>query len=287
MKLAVSTIKALGKVITGDGNISPYRSGPQLVTFFNEYGGDTIYGGGFPSRWKFVEDELIRLNSSEPIRKIIEEIVNPAHYIDTEYDVRAVVEYLNKYLVYDKLRLIEDGMAYKIVDVSYNSNTQQQLINPDFLPTLNRTKLSHMFILEQVDKCREKIAKQDYDGAITNARSMMEAVCQELIIKSGEEVINYDGNLVKLYAQVKKCLNLDPSQKDLSDSLKQILTGLTSIVTGIAGISNIMGDRHARKYKPYEHHALFIINSANTLCGFLVSSFEYQKELSSSPESVE
>jgi hypothetical protein len=36
--------------------------------------------------------------------------------------------------------------------------------------------LSHAFIMEQIEKCRTKMNQGDYDGAITNARSLVEAV---------------------------------------------------------------------------------------------------------------
>ncbi len=42
MKIALRTIQALGKIITGESNISPYRSGPQLVEFFNQHGGNSL-----------------------------------------------------------------------------------------------------------------------------------------------------------------------------------------------------------------------------------------------------
>ncbi|HAT1659743.1 TPA: abortive infection family protein [Legionella pneumophila] len=280
MKILLSTIKALAKVITGDGGISPYRSGPMLVNLFNEYGGDAEYGSGFPSRWKFTEDQLIRLNDSEFIKKIIEEVVNPTHYIDTEYEVHTVVDYLNKYLVYDKIQLVKEGIVYKLKVYLGQSNSDQSLVDVNFTSTFNRDKLSHVFILEQIDKFQEKVESGDFDGAITNARSMVEGVFEELVIRSGACLQKHDGDLNKLYKQVKKCLNLDNTQPDLSQTLIQMLSGLNSIVSGIAGISNKMSDRHARKYKPQKHHALLAINSANTLCSFLISSFEYQKLIS-------
>ena len=58
MKISERTIKRLGEIITGDKALSPYRSGPKLVSFFNDFGTNHTYGDGFPSRWKFAEDCL-------------------------------------------------------------------------------------------------------------------------------------------------------------------------------------------------------------------------------------
>ena len=86
----------------------------------------------------------------------------------------------------------------------------------------------------------------------------------------------YDGNVNQLYKRVQKLLNLDPNRKDISDSLKQLLRGIVTIVAGIASIRNSMSDAHARSYKPSKHHAKLAVNSVYTICMFLLDSFEYQ-----------
>ncbi|MDX6459782.1 MAG: hypothetical protein QOE55_3479 [Acidobacteriaceae bacterium] len=71
MKLTLSdrSTRALEKLITGDkikGDrtkpdapaLTPYRSGPDLVNFFNEFAGNDSYGEGLPSRWRYVRDKL-------------------------------------------------------------------------------------------------------------------------------------------------------------------------------------------------------------------------------------
>jgi len=273
VKIASRTIQALGRVITGDGEMSPYRSGPRLVDFFNEYGGNVIYGQGFPSRWQFAEEQLQKLNGTDSIRDIIEDAVDPRHYMETEYDVSTVVEHLNKYLVYDGFEVVKEDLYYRVLAKSSHSITA-----PNFVNKFSTQKGSHAFILEQSDKCREKLGAKDYDGAITNARSMVEAVFEEILKQGNQDIPNHEGDLNKLYKAIKKQLNLEPGKNDLAETLKQTLSGLNSIVTGIAGISNKMGDRHARKYKPAKHHAILAINTAYALCEFLLSSLEYQKE---------
>jgi hypothetical protein len=38
MKISERTIKRLAEIITGDQALSPYGSGPKLVSFFNDFG---------------------------------------------------------------------------------------------------------------------------------------------------------------------------------------------------------------------------------------------------------
>ena len=86
----------------------------------------------------------------------------------------------------------------------------------------------------------------------------------------------YDGDLIKLYRRVQKLLNLEPGREDLETSLKQVLSGLTGIVNGIAGLSNRMGDRHVRSYRPSKHHAVLVVNAAKTMVSFLFDTQQYQ-----------
>ncbi len=270
LSISMKTIKAVAQVITGDKGLSPYHSGPQLVELFNGYGNDDAYGQGFPSRWAYAENCIKQFNSTPKISKIIEDAVDPRNYLDSDHDAEEAVSYLNEYLQYDSLKLYKLGLRYVLgsasgLSVEIEAKTESQ------------DPLSNEFIQEQIAKCREKNLNSDYDGAITNARALIEAVLIELESRiSGGRTV-YDGDLVKLYKRVGKLLNLEPGAKDLETSLKQILSGLNNVVNGIAGLRNKMGDAHVRTYKPKAHHARLAVNAANTLVDFLFETYDYQK----------
>ncbi|MBW2573438.1 MAG: hypothetical protein JRD87_09895 [Deltaproteobacteria bacterium] len=71
MKVSEHTISFLSSIITGDGGIAPYRSGPQLITFFNQFGSEEEYGSGFPSRWYYAEEKLREFNDSPKMELIV------------------------------------------------------------------------------------------------------------------------------------------------------------------------------------------------------------------------
>ena len=100
MKISEPTISSLSSIITGDGGIAPYRSGPQLVTFFNQFGSEEEYGSGFPSRWYYAEEKLREFNDSSKMELIVMASVDPRHFIGTEY----AVENLNSRQNYNKDR---------------------------------------------------------------------------------------------------------------------------------------------------------------------------------------
>jgi len=280
MRISDKTIEVLANVISGTGVFekAPYKSGPQLVDFFNGFGVGDIYGSGFPSRFSYNEDKLHQFNGTDTMKSIINAAIEPLDYnIDKgQYPNEAAI-YLNKALIRDGYKLVERNF-----ERLHGHHVEKELLGYEITAlnrdTINPEKtiaLSHSFIFDQINKCKKKLDNGDYDGAITNARSLSEAIQIEVIKKCGHEVPKYNGDLLKLYKSTKKALNLHP-EKDWADTVKQILTGLTSIVSGLAGISNMMADRHSRKYKPNKHHAGLAINAAFTFCEFLLDSYEYQ-----------
>lgn len=270
MKLSERTINAIGKIVTGDENLSPYHSGPQLVRLFNDYGANDIYGQGFPSRWQYAEDRLRSLNETAAIGALLCQILDPREFMDTEYKESDAADYINARLKYDGYEVVIDNGFAKIRDLSGVSVTCEH-------PFQGSEKEGHLFIDEQIKKAEKKIKEGDYDGAITNARSLLEAVLVELEQSIDKSSPQYDGDMTKLYKRVQKQLNLGPSRPDIDGSLKQVLSGLVSIVGGMSGLSNRMGDRHVRSYKPEKHHATLVVNTAKTMVNFLFETHQYQK----------
>lgn len=270
MKISERTINAVGKIVTGDEGLSPYHSGPQLVRLFNDYGANDVYGQGFPSRWQYAEDKLRALNDTPALSALLCEVLDPREFMDTNFRIEDACEYINKRLRYDGFEVVIDNGKAKVRDLHGASVECKH-------PFEGSEEEGHLFIDEQIKKSEKKIKEGDYDGAITNARSLLEAVLTELEKQMDSKAPAYDGDLVKLYRRVQKLLNLEPSRQDINDSLKQVLSGLSSIICGISGLSNRMGDRHVRTYKPSKHHAVLIVNAAKTLTNFLFETHRYQK----------
>lgn len=269
MKVSARTLEAIGRIITGDEKVSRYRGGPALVRLFNDYGANDEYGQGFPSRWKYAEDKLRDLNGSEAFAALLCEVMDPREFMDTEFKVQPALDYINQRLKYDGYEVLIDKGLAKI------RNLQGVQVEAKH-PFKGSTEQAHLFIDEQVSKMDRKVREEDYDGAITNARSLLEAVLQQLEQSLDPSSPSYDGDLPKLYKRVQKLLNLDPGRPDIDQSLRQVLSGFISIIQGLSSLSNKMGDRHVRTYKPSRHHAILVCNSAKSLCNFLFDTYAYQ-----------
>lgn len=274
MKVATQTIIALGRVATGDPipgqeAAAPYRSGRVLVQFFNEFGANAAYSNGFPSRKTFAEEQIAHLNGTPRLVELIEALFDPRHFIGHFPPVEALVEYVNERLRYDGYELTLVDEFYRVhartgggIEVEPRPHT----VDP----------LSHAYIREHVAKCDRKIREGDYDGAVTNARSLVETVLTTLERRLTPTPEQFDGDLPRLFKRVQKLLNLEPSRVDIADHLRTVLAGLSNIVHGIAPLRNAMSDAHVATFRPARHHAKLAVNAAKTLVDFLFDTYEAQ-----------
>lgn len=270
MELSVRSIQALGKIVTGDEGLSRYRSGPMLVRLFNEYGASDRYAPGFPSRWQYAEDKLHAINGTRMLPALIRSVFDPREFLDANLEAPPALDYLNQRLKYDGYELVKEGDFVKVREVN---GVIVDMTNP----FKGSEEDAHIFIEEQIQKSEAKIQDGDYDGAITNARALLEAVLTEIEKQFIPTASEYDGDLIKLYKRVQKNLNLDPSRTDIDSTLKQVLSGLVSVTSGLAGLRNKMSDAHVGSYKPKKHHAVLVVNASKTLANFLFDTLAYQK----------
>ena len=118
----------------------------------------------------------------------------------------------------------------------------------------------------------------DPEGAITSARTLLEAVCKHIL---DEDEILYEDkdDMPKLYRRVAKHLNLSPSQHT-ERLFRQILGGCHAIVEGLGSIRNKLGDAHAggkKIVRPASRHAELAVNLAGAMAQFLVATREVRK----------
>jgi len=236
MKISEFTLNHLAKAICGDVTYMPYLKGYELVLLFNKYGFNETYGQGFPSRWKYTEDKLRELNGKDSVRKIIEECIDPRRFHDLEIAVEDAVMQLNDFLKYNKYEIRKVGDSYKVTDakgVIIQAETTKEI--------------GHEFVNEQIEKCKRKILEEDFNGAITNARSLIEAIFIEIIERSEGKETKNDGNVENQWSRVKKIMKLEIDKDTLPDYVIQILSGIDTAIKGLAGLSNNAGDRHANE----------------------------------------
>lgn len=272
MKICQRTLEKLRDYVTGDNKAGPYRSGPVLVSLFNEFGFEDEYswGGGFPSRGSYAQEKLQKINDAPEMAALIERVFDPLEFEEHwEFSHAGALQDINKYLQRDKAQVVIVDGAAKVRPLGGQTVS--------FTPPETVAAASDEFVREHIEKCERKLREGDYRGAITNARSLCEEVLCDMEWHLDPDAKSYDGDLPKLFKRVRKLLNMDPNAYTEMDAVLELLRGMISIVGGIAGMSNRMGDRHGGgRVRPHQHHAALAVNVANTLCSFLVASYLHQ-----------
>jgi hypothetical protein len=103
MQLSEQSLKKLSDLITHE---IIYRTGADLVRFFNSLGFSHTYGEGFPSRGYYTENRLSEINGSPEMDKCIRMVFDPRNLIDDIEKIDEEINKFNKYLAFDKWQVI-------------------------------------------------------------------------------------------------------------------------------------------------------------------------------------
>ena len=208
-----------------------------------------------------------------------------AHSLISTFEIHSPIEHHNKL---NKLKKIDKKEIFNTVLLIYpvrenepeiteiqfyvdaESIDKEEPISSEILKNIDS-----VYILEQLSKCKKKLLDGDYDGAITNSRTLVETVLADIYFKCTKNKLDKTGDLLKDYKKIKELLNLT-EEKYSNESIKGIIRSFNGIINNLDSLSNIMGDRHRRRVKPEEHHARLVVNSAITISDFLYSSMSYQ-----------
>lgn len=136
MQLSKKTLEKLREVINGDGT-DHYRSGPMLVSFFNEIGFNDVYAQGFPSRWAYTEDKLQKINGTPELDKCIRMAFAVIDFVGKIDELDSLIADFNQYMAFDKWSVIRDNerIIFKKVDkiIINGGSKQSELKEDDFL----------------------------------------------------------------------------------------------------------------------------------------------------------
>ena len=140
-------------------------------------------------------------------------------------------------------------------------------------------EFNEQYIHELWEKALER-RENDPDGAITIARTLLEATCKHILDKSElEEPYKDKDYLPDLYGKAANFLNLSPSQHT-EQQFKQILGGCISIVNGLASVRNRISDAHGggvTRVKPSARHASLCVNIAGSMAMYLIETWENKR----------
>ena len=137
MLLSKKTLEILRSIINGDGT-DHYRSGPKLVSFFNQLGFNDAYGQGFPSRWAYTDDRLQRINGTPELDKCIKMTFAVIDFVGEIDTLDQLIAQFNQYMAFDKWQVIRDNeiISFKRLDkivISKSQRESSEIQEVDFL----------------------------------------------------------------------------------------------------------------------------------------------------------
>jgi len=192
MILQGKTLEKLRQLINEE---TEYRSGPKLVSFFNDLGFNDNYGQGFPSRWIYTDDKLSQINGTPELDKCIKKLLAPVNFIGKFEELDKFILEFNQFLAFDNWKVKRD-----------NKKIYFQKTNDDDLDTFSyeSSEKENDFLEKQIDEI--SIDKLGLDGMIT-------------------DTLNYR------FEEIKKCLNNQASLAVIfliGSTLEGILLGIAS-----------------------------------------------------------
>ena len=98
--------KALEKLRNLINEETEYRSGPKLIELFNKLGFNDLYEQGFPSRWKYTDDRLEKINGTQELDKCIKIIFDPINFLPQIDALDNLIKDFNQYLVFDNWKIV-------------------------------------------------------------------------------------------------------------------------------------------------------------------------------------
>lgn len=245
---------------------------PSQDARFSDMAGDVfqhrVNNYDWDDNWVF-EDDRLNLTQCEDdlFLRFLCEMIHPLVRTDRQ-EVDILLKIFNENLEADGYEIYESRQISRRPVFAARLVTSP--INID-----NELNITSEFVREQLDKCESKLQRGDYDGAITNARSLVEEVLGEIYERYTENKLPASGDLLSDYKKVKDLLSLSEDQH-VHEGIKALVRSFKGIISSIDTLSNKLGDRHRRVIKPERHHAKLVVDSAKTITDFLYSSLEYQ-----------
>lgn len=163
--LSDDTLRNIAKIFCGDivGYYS-YKSGPQLVFFFNQhFGSSDSYGQGFPSRWAYVYDKLASLFNTDRFDLFLN-IVLSKEYIMRDCQLSQVDSVKRAFEIFNKLNELVQRDLYLI---SYSNGTYHLHTENQDLVFIGSGGFANVYLQKSTKRIIKKL-KDDFlmDAAI-------------------------------------------------------------------------------------------------------------------------
>lgn len=110
------TLDKIKMFVSGDNQLTPRLSGPQLISLFNSVGERDVYNNGLPenaSRNQYVLNRLKKIDNSPELKKLLEIVFSERHFAGSSLSIDNAVSEFNKVAKPEGIELIKITNEYK------------------------------------------------------------------------------------------------------------------------------------------------------------------------------
>lgn len=192
MKVWNKTIEYLSYIITWDSQKTDYKSGPQLVEYFNKFWFNDKYENFYQSRRTYCRERIKDLNNDNKIEELIENYYNPINYIWKWVTYENLMREINEYLYFDDLELTRKWKKVVLENTTEDTNAN------------NVTLKNHQIILnidiELYNHINEFLENEDYFHAVEEAYKFVREKLKEVTWEEkATEVFKKEENIEKIF----------------------------------------------------------------------------------------
>lgn len=275
----------IGDMPVYEGYTMPRYSGPQLCELSTAFGLPKTYawkGQNF-SRWEYMRDLLAYVERNNKTNNLLAYLFafqrfESLNLVGTSEEIRTT--YNN----------IINGALAKINEKLIFGGNQLQIIRNQFvLSKVGETvvveapkvkTVTYQYIRELPDRIKEDIANKDYDSVVTKSRTLLEEVMIFIIEQLTKERYHSNGDMQKIYADVKTLLNMT-QRKDWDARINDLLSGINRIIDAIGKMRNMNSDAHGAgisRIEIKERESRLIAASAVMVAEYILSVYQRDRE---------
>lgn len=270
----------IGDVVVYEDYRLPYYSGSKLCELSTMFGLPKTYvwGGQNLSRWEYMRDLLSFVEKSNKMNDLLLYLFTFQRF-----------ESLNLVGTTDEIKTtysnIVNGAIAKINEKLLFSGVQLRVLNNQFVLLKTSEEVvveapkvkvvTYQYIQELPDRIRDDIQNKDFDSVVTKSRTLLEEVFIYIIEKMTKERYQSNGNISRMYSEVKELINMK-QQNDWDRRVNDMINGINKIVDAIGSMRNMNSDAHGvgvGRIVIKEREARMIASSAIMVAEYVLSVF--------------
>ncbi len=255
----------------------PYLSGPDLCAISTKFGLPSTYtwGGVNLSRWQYLDNLFTHCIKTGRCSDLLAYLFGKqqisskfsghgADEIDKAYAhfSQTIIDKINGTLYFGghELTVISGHFVVRAIGAKVEVQAPKiKNIDRDYIKSIS-------------ERAMEDIRQNNFDGAITKSRTLLEEVFCYVIEKKNVSP-STSGNISDLYKRVKDLYHMH-GDANTDRRINTLLSGLEKIISSISEMRNKNSDAHgvgAARISIEEHHARLFVNASLAMADFILS----------------